>query len=454
VALREVDGRAQVARIDVRSEAIDVVTNVPYGALDPSPLPDGRLALVNRYGYGWTLDEVPMPPLPSPLPSATEAEEEEPMLPPLPEQTWPAGDTLLARDAPAPPLEDFWIPTLRTPFFSFSTRSTSTGGTEVLPIVGASVQGVDRLGLNAYAINVSYQAHTPGPSFNVGYGNYNLAPLWLSVVAARAAEPGLVDYSLTLAAQETFWTTPVTLSFLLLRRDQADIPTPLRATLGGPGISAVWESAETTPYGGVRLGLLLAGQSAYYPLGTLHFGDVGATVGGWLPLPWWDRDNLFLNIRGRSLPGAPSRLLQVGGSALGILEVHPGAQRAEPGPNLAVFPNISFIEPLQGYEDTALRTDSVLIAGIQYTLPLIIDRGWASVLWVLPSLFLRQVDLQAFGNVAWTHDVGWSVHRVAGAAVLLRTTFGGALALSFYYQFAWRFDDGLGALNTFGVALE
>ncbi len=89
-----------------------------------------------------------------------------------------------------------------------------------------------------------------------------------------------------------------------------------------------------------------------------------------------------------------------------------------------------------------------------YQFPLIIDRGWASVLWVLPSLFLREVDLQAFGNVAWTHDAGWSTHRVAGAAVLLRTTFGGALALSFYYQFAWRFDDGLRALNTFGVALE
>jgi WD40-like Beta Propeller Repeat len=454
VALREVDGRAQVARLDVQTEAIDVVTNVPYGALDPSPLPDGRLALVNRYGYGWTLDEVPMPPRPSPLPSATEAEEEEPMLPPLPERSWPAGDTLLARDAPAPGLEDFWIPTLRTPFFAFSTRSTSSGGTEVLPIIGVSVQGVDRLGLNAYAINVAYQSHDPGPSFNVGYGNYNLAPLWLSMVAARAAEPGLVDYSLTLAAQETFWTTPVTLSFLLLRRDQADIPTPLRATLGGPGISTVWEAVETTPYGGVRLGLLLAGQSAYYPLGTLHFGDVGATVGGWLPLPWWDRDNLFLNVRGRALPGAPSRLLQVGGTARGIFEVHPGPQRAELGPNLAIFPDISFIEPLQGYEDTALRTDSVLIAGGLYTLPLIIDRGWASVLWVLPSLFLRQVDLQAFGNVAWTHDVGWNVHRVAGGAVLLRTTFGGALALSFYYQFAWRFDDGLGALNTFGVALE
>jgi hypothetical protein len=454
VTLREVEGHAQVARVDVSTDAIDVVTDVPYGALDPSPLPDGRLAVVNRDGYGWTLDEVPLPPRPSPLPSATEAEAEEPMLPPLPEQTFPPGDFLLAKDAPAPPLEDFWVPTLRTPFFAFSTRSTSSGGTEVLPIFGVSVEGVDRLGQHMYAVNVGYEGGDPGPSFNVAYGNYQLAPLWLTVVGARAAAPGVVDYSLTLAAQETFWTTPVTLSFLVLHRDQASVPTPLRATLGGPGLSTVWESAETTPYGSVRLGLLLAGQSAYYPVGTLHFGDVGATVAGWLPLPWYYRDNLFLNLRGRALPGAPARLLEVGGAARGIFEVHPGPDRAQPGPDLAVFPDISFVEPLAGYEDTTLRCDSTVIAGALYTFPLIIDRGWASVLWVLPSLFLRQVDLQAFGNFAWTHDVGWSLHRVAGAAVLLRTTFGGALALSFYYQFAWRFDDGLGALNTFGVALE
>jgi hypothetical protein len=279
--------------------------------------------------------------------------------------------------------------------------------------------------------------------------------VWLSVVAARAAAPGVVDYTLSFAAQRTFWTTPVTLSFLLLHRDEADVPTPLHATLGGPQLSAVWEATETTPYGGVRLGLLLAGATAYYPVGTLHFGDVGATVGGWLPLPWYYRDNLFLSVRGRTLPGAPERLLEVGGVSRGIFEWHPGPDRAQLGPSLAVFPNISFVEPLAGYEDTVLRCDSSAIVGAVYQLPFIIDRGWASVLWVLPSLFVRQVDLQAFGNFAWTHDdVGWSLHRVVGAAVLLRTTFGGALALSFYYQFAWRFDDGLGALNTFGVALE
>ena len=454
VALREVDGRAQVARIDALSGAIDVVTDVPYGALDPSPLPGGRLALVNREGYGWTLDEVPLPLRPSPLADRPGVDDDGPQLPPLPEQPGLAGTVLLAHDAPASALEDFFIPTLRTPFFEFSTRSTSSGGTEVLPVVGFSVEGVDRLGLHAYAVNVAYETGGPGPSLGVGYGNYQLAPVWLTVVGARAAAQGVVDYSVSVAAQDTFWTTPVTLSFLLLHRDQAGVAEPLRATIGGPGLAAIFESTETTPYGGVRRGLFLSGESAYYPVGTLHFGDLGATVGGWLPLPWDARDSLFLSLRGRTLPGAPARLLEVGGVARGLYEVHPGPDHAEQGPNLAVFPNIAFVEPLGGYEDTTLRCDSSLIAGLVYDFPLIIDRGWASVLWVLPSLFLRQVDLQPFGNVAWTHDAGWSVHRVAGAAVLLRTTFGGALALSFYYQFAWRFDDGLRALNTFGVALE
>jgi len=139
LALREVDGRAQVARIDADSGAIDVVTDVPYGALDPSPLPGGRLALVNRDGYGWTLDEVTLPQLPSTLPAGAGVDDDGPQLPPLPEPPGLAGNLLLARDAPAPALEDFFIPTLRTPFFEFSTRTTSSGGTEVLPVVGFSL---------------------------------------------------------------------------------------------------------------------------------------------------------------------------------------------------------------------------------------------------------------------------------------------------------------------------
>ncbi len=454
VTLREVEGRAQVARIDTRTGALDVVTDVPYGALDPAPLPGQRLAVVNRDGYGWTLDTVTLPAPPSPLPSSAGDEGPEPVLPPLPPPPPPPGELLLAKDTPAPALEDFWVPNFRTPFIAFATRTNPGGGTQFVPVVGVSVQGVDRLGLNAYAVNLYYEGQTAGPSFSVGYGNYLLAPLSLTLVGARAAGIGVVDYSLSLSAQETFWTTPITLSLLLLRRDQAAEPAALHATLAGPGLSALWEATENTPYGGVRLGLLLAGGAAYYPLGTFHFGDVGATVGGWLPLPWYYRDNLFLSLRGRSLPGAPARLLEVGGTAGGLYEWHPGANYAQRGPALAVFPNIAFVEPLRGYEDATLRCDSSLIAGATYQFPFIIDRGWASVLWVLPSLFLRQVDVQAFGNVAWTHDVGWAVHRVVGGAVLLRTTFGGALALSFYYQFAWRFDDGLGALNTFGIALQ
>ncbi len=454
VALREVEGRAQVARIDARTGALDIVTDVPYGALDPAPLPDGRLTLVNRDGYGWTLDTVTLPPRPSPLPASAGDEGPEPVLPLLPQPPPPPGQLLLAQDTPAPALEDFWVPNFRTPFIAFSTRTTSNGGTEFLPVIGVSVQGVDRLGQNAYAINLLYEEHDPGPSFSIAYGNYQLAPLSLTLVGARAAAPGVVDYSLTLAAHETFWTTPVTLSFLLLRRDESTGTGTLHANLGGPGLSALWEATENTPYGGVRLGLLLAGGAAYYPLGTFHFGDIGATVGGWLPLPWYYRDNLFLSVRGRALPGAPARLLEVGGTAGGYYEWHTGPTYGQAGPGLAVFPDISFVEPLRGYADATLRCDSSLIAGLTYQFPFIIDRGWASVLWVLPSLFLRQVDLQAFANVAWTHDVGWTTHRVVGGAVLLRTTFGGALALSFYYQFAWRFDDGLGALNTFGIALE
>ncbi|HXX31910.1 MAG TPA: hypothetical protein VEJ89_14510, partial [Myxococcaceae bacterium] len=235
VALREVDGRAQVSRIDVRTGAIDVVTDVPYGALDPLPLPAGRLALVNRHGYGWTLDEVTLPGSPSSLPAAAAAIGPEPMLTALAIPPPPPGDLLLARDAPAPALEGLFIPTLRTPFFLLTTRTTAAGGTEWLPVLGVSVQGSDRLGENAYAVNLFYEQGDPGPSLGIGYGNYLLAPVSLTLVGARAAAPGVVDDSLTFSAARTFWTTPVTLSFLVLHRDEDGAP-PLHATLGGPGL--------------------------------------------------------------------------------------------------------------------------------------------------------------------------------------------------------------------------
>ena len=87
--------------------------------------------------------------------------------------------------------------------------------------------------------------------------------------------------------------------------------------------------------------------------------------------------------------------------------------------------------------------------------------GWSSFLWLFPSLFIRQADLEMFGE--WAHT--WTAesssgpattgdHRTLGGAVYFRTLWGSGLPLSFYYQVAWRPDDGLTTLHIVGVALE
>jgi hypothetical protein len=90
--------------------------------------------------------------------------------------------------------------------------------------------------------------------------------------------------------------------------------------------------------------------------------------------------------------------------------------------------------------------------GGRYRYPLIIDYGWASFLYLFPSLFIRQIDLEVFGDGAVTTDR--SLHRSAGGAIFLRTLWGGAVPVTIYYQIAQRFDDGLGVLHIFALSFE
>ena len=79
--------------------------------------------------------------------------------------------------------------------------------------------------------------------------------------------------------------------------------------------------------------------------------------------------------------------------------------------------------------------------------------GTARLLYLLPSLFVRQVDVELFVEGAYTNTAS-PLHRVVGGALLLRTTLGSALATTLFYQYAQRFDDGLGGFHYFGVSLE
>ena len=55
--------------------------------------------------------------------------------------------------------------------------------------------------------------------------------------------------------------------------------------------------------------------------------------------------------------------------------------------------------------------------------------------------------------MSWARTDLRANHRSAGGAVFLHTTFGQSVGLSLFYQYARRFDDGLGDLHLVGFSL-
>ena len=469
LALHEVDGRTQAVRIDVSTGAMSVLTDAPFVVMDPVPLPGGRLAFVNREGWGWTLDRMDLG-QGHPLPAAEAAQSPAPGSEAVPEP-----DVPVLSDDPYHALDHLLVPTLRGPFVSFGSRERY-GGTQSTVYGGVSLQGSDRLGLHQYALNIGYETSDPGPTFSVGYGNYLLAPVYLQTVFSRAAEPALrdvsdnsfipsvVDMSGGLYASRTFWTTPISLSFIGVHRTEGLESGSRSSDLFGPGVATAWSATESTPYAGVRRGIALTGSAQWFAKAfgsDFTFGDLRATAAFYTPLPFWARHTLQLTVRGRALAGAPARLLRVGGTNRGFLEWDSQPDKSQQGTGLAIFPDITFREPLRGYEDATLRCNEVVIAGARYRAPIIVDHGWSSFLWILPSFFIRQADIEVFGE--WAHT--WTAesssgpattgdHRSFGGALYFRTLWGSALPLSFYYQFAVRPDDGLTPLHIVGVSME
>jgi hypothetical protein len=102
-------------------------------------------------------------------------------------------------------------------------------------------------------------------------------------------------------------------------------------------------------------------------------------------------------------------------------------------------------------DHVALSARNVIIANARYRYRLVIDYGWSTFFWLGPSFFISQVELEAFGS--WARTDLRDSHRAAGGAVFLRTTFGQTIPFSLFYQYARRFDDGLGNLHLVGVSL-
>lgn len=439
---REHEGRAQIAVADTTTGRFTINSNVPYLALDPSPVGGDRVVFLNRDGFTFTLDTVPLPELETEAETAVAAA---PAATP-PEAVTDAQPSLVSdtaidvqNDQPYSHFDNLFVPTLHAPLVLALPL-----GDRLLFIGALSLQGSDRLSFHNWALNLVYDNLSQQPSFSFAYGNYQLAPWFLQVgfgrsTSANFAQTGrTVDFGGFAAASRSFWDIPFA-AFIQGRQetlssfDSARLDR--RRRFIGAGATIDYFAGEGTPYGGTKraLGGSLASTLYLRQLGSDDsLADLKAGLTGYLPLPLSTRHNLRLTGRVRYLYGAEDELLQVGGlnpfTVIGTLNQQ--ARRAAPDYLL------TFSEPLRGYEDVAYFGRGAVIAGARYRHSLIIDRGITSLLYVLPSFFIRQVDFEAFTEAARL-DNGLTLGS-AGGAVMLRTTLGGFFPISFTYQVAAR----------------
>ena len=463
VFLRLHEGRWQAHVLDVAGGEPTRITDAPHLVMDVAPLGDSDVVFLNREGFDFSLDRAPLTPLAA---SSAVAAAEAPA-PVSPEASSAASAPAQERelnvlsDEPYSPMEGFFLPEFRLPYIYVLpvARDTPSGAPEIglVTVGGVALAGQDRLGFHQYALQVQLDSATREPSISFSYGNALPAPWYLQLSAARLVELGQRDLQAALSLSRSFWTTPVSFSVLALRRDwRATHNRPeLHTSLVGPEASISYFAGEGTSYGGTQRGLGLSLGAGVYPLAfddADPFGDVRAQVDVYLPgLPLLRRDNLQLSAIGRSLPGAPAGLLQVGGlpAGLHLLRRRQGPEDTRELP-LQLQPGPTFSEYLRGYEDFSLSARHVLIANARYRHRFIIDYGWSSFLWLGPSFFISQVELEAFGS--WARTDFRDNHRAAGGALLLRTSFGQIVPLSLFYQYARRFDDGLGDLHLVGIS--
>lgn len=459
IYLGEVDGRFQLV-IDGRA-----LTDAPYAVLAPRSTA-GTIRFLNRDGWEWTLDEVPLPTAttePAPSSSPVASEPTSPASPP------PATPAVLS-DQPYSPWEHFWFPQLRSPVIVVFSSG--------LPHLGVVLGGGDRLGMQRWSISGYAQPPGLGSSHtrwggDAEYLNTMLAP-WRIIATA-----GLVDWSDPISTDDPqvflaedrrtrdaslslsrTWRETLTTTLSTVYTDDFDRPPNTAGFgrhLGGPSLSLAWASVESTPYTGARRAVLLDASAAYYPHALSTFtGDIydtGGAIGAIVPLPLGRRHILSARLRGRALLARDDTdLLQVGGdSGIASLWTRRSISTDPPGFDSRRFPpNLRFIEPLRGYDDYAITTDRAALADLAWRYPLIIDRGVAATLGFLPASFLRQLDLELFASGAL--DRHRNAHAAAGAAISL-SIVALRVPLLVTYQIARRLRDDEALTQLVGVAL-
>ncbi len=430
----------QAHQLDIETGELERLSDTPYGLIDPAPTKEGAVAVV-RDGIHWSIDTFPNRARERRTLSLTPTEAPSKHVTPA---------LTVESDEPYSSLDHLFIPQLRTPGILFGTQQNGEARTAINSTVSLSLMGRDRLGKHSWAINASLQLPNLINSFQLGYRNYTLAPWALVFNGARSGYLNEAYWLARAYAERSVFAADVHFGA------QAEIWQPashLAQRFIGPIVGVSYSSGDSTAYAGPQRALTLALDVAGYPqfLGSHRdMLDLRMTTSLALPLPFSKRHSLLLNATGRALPGAPAGALRLGGTPSFAPQYSSrNTDVLPPGPS--TFLPGTLVENLRGFDDFPLRAQHVAIFEGRYRYRFIIDRGFASLFYILPSLFFRQVELEAFGVAGITEA---QIAKGAGAAISLRTSLGGFLPLSLTYQFAYRFDFALPPLHVVGLSFE
>ncbi len=442
----EHDGRFQVQLHDLATGKSARVTDAPYLAMAPRAR-SGAVRFLDREGWRWEVDEAPMAALPDAAAPPPDA--------PLPElpyagpggATAPADPDRITADAAPAVVSDDPYSQLDHLFYPSARGLVALAPEGEASLLGLVLGGGDRLGYHRWSIYGAFQRDADALSGGVDYATTLLAPL---VARASLSQTEWVwheslpkrDYyrrqrQASLSLERRIRTATVALSAQAVEdiRHPEDVVAPnepagerMSRRLGGPRLELGWSGVESTPYAGARRGLAVSASAAWFDqaLSTLpdSFADVRGTLAVVTPLPLSPRHTLTLSLRGRALAGltAGTGLLQVGGvGPLATLwQGTTGADNPEfDAPTLP--PQVSFVEPLRGFEDLAIEADRIAIGEVTYRYPIIIDHGFASTLYLLPSWFFRELDLELFaaGATDTRSQLADNGHLAAGASLSL-----------------------------------
>jgi hypothetical protein len=450
--LAAVDGRFQVF-LDGTP-----ITDVPYAALAPREA-NGTIRFLDREGWYWNLAEVRTAIVIPPT-----------IVAPVPPVLEPAPVIAVHSDHPYSALERLFVPTLRAP----TILVVSSGS----PHYGVILGGGDPIGLRRWSLSgyaqptENHVGHATHFGADAQYLNTMLAPWQILAEASFIdwADPLATSDPMTTLTEERH-TRDASISLLRTWRetlttglagvytqdnDHPDGSPELVRHVAGPSVSISWVSGEATRYTDLRRALIVTTSDAYYPKQLSTFAgdivDVGGALGVVLPLPLGRRHTMTVDVRGRALLSHDETgLLQVGGdTGLQTLASHSSIHEAPPEFDDSRFPpNLRFVESLRGYEDYAITTDRVTIGDASWRYPIIIDRGIASTLWILPASYLSQIDLELFGAAAYDRER--DLHAAVGTAITLHLSLF-RVPLLFTYQVARRVRDDDALTQLFGVA--